>query len=640
MKNKDNIIKLIIIVLNIIVVLRLYSICIINHEKYAYLNKIQNERVIDSSTTLRGRILDSKGNILVDNKGIKVLYYTKVPDITQNEEIDAAVKLAEMLNIDAFSVTDQELKTYAYKRYQKDIDKKINKEKLKKYQERKINELEFLNYKYSLIDEDILKNINKKEVYIYNLMNKGYSYQDKVIKTNIDDEELTRINELNLKGIRIDIDYVRVYKYDTSINDLFGSIGYIEKENKDYYLNKGYKLNSIVGVSFLEKTYEEYLKGEARKYKINSDNTLSLISEGKKGNDLVLTIDIDKQLKIDEALKQEMIEAKKVPSAKYYNGSSIVVSDPTNGHIIALSSYKYNGDTLSNNTISILKDSYTVGSVVKAASMTTLYKYGIIDYKKVNDGCVKLYSQREKCSWKDLGNIDDIDALTYSSNYFQFINAIKLAGENYKYNMKFNPTEEDFDKYRNTFADLGLGKLTQIDIDGESLGIKGKTISGDLLLNLTIGQYDTYTNLMLNNYIATIANGKSRYKLKVADSIIDENSNRKVVNKDEILNEYDIEEENLKRIKLGLRRVVTQGTASSYIPSSYKGSGKTGTSETYYNGVSTYTKSFIAYVPSDEPKYAISIVSPNISYKSSTSNYKYPINSKLSRKITNILFEN
>ena len=210
----------------------------------------------------------------------------------------------------------------------------------------------------------------------------------------------------------------------------------------------------------------------------------------------------------------------------------------------------------------------------------------------------------------------------------------------YKYNMKFNPTRDDFNKYRDYFKTLGLGSKTMIDIDGEDTGIVGNTISGDLLLNLTIGQYDTYTTLMLNNYVATIANGKCRYKLKIADSIVDESSNKRVINKDEILNNYEISDENYARIKAGLRKVVTNGTAAYYMDKKYNASGKTGTSETFYGGANTYTKSFIAYFPSDDPKYALTIISPNISYKNSTSNYKYPINSKLSRKIANILFEN
>lgn len=640
MNKKINLLKILIVIVNIVVIFRLYDLSIVNNSKYDEMAKLVNDRIVSSNNTLRGRILDAKGNVLVDNKGIKVLIYTKIPGIKEINEIDIAEKIAGVIHIDNYSVSDYQIREFIYKKNRKDIDSLVNSLTYKKYKERKMDEKEFLNYKYSLITDEMIKEVNNLAVYIYNLMNKGYSYQDKVIKKNISDEEFTLLNELNLSGIRIDIDYERVYKYDTSLNQLFGSIGKIEKENKDYYLKNGYRLDEIVGVSFLEKTYEAYLKGEPRKYKVNKDNTLTLVSEGKKGNDLVLTIDIDKQLKIDETLKEEMVNAKKISSAKYYNGSYIIVSDPNNGHIKAISSYLYNNGAFTYNTVGFLKNSFTVGSVVKAASMSTLYKYGIVDDKKIKDSCVKLYSQIQKCSWKDLGYINDIDALAYSSNYFQFINAIKLAGNTYKYNMVFKPTKEDFNKYRDYFKTLGLGSKTMIDIDGEELGITGNMYTGDLLLNLSIGQYDTYTPLMLNNYIATIANGQHRFKLKIADSIIDADSNKKIINSDEVLNDYDISEYNYTRIKAGLRKVVTNGTAASYMNKKYMGSGKTGTSETYFNGVSTYTKSFIAYLPSDDPLYALTIISPNISYKSETNNYKYPINSKLSRKITNILFEN
>ncbi len=49
---------------------------LLNMKKYEYLSSITNDKVIESNTTLRGRILDCKGNVLVDNKGIKsfILY--------------------------------------------------------------------------------------------------------------------------------------------------------------------------------------------------------------------------------------------------------------------------------------------------------------------------------------------------------------------------------------------------------------------------------------------------------------------------------------------------------------------------------------------------------------------------------------
>ena len=77
-------------------------------------------------------------------------------------------------------------------------------------------------------------------------------------------------------------------------------------------------------------------------------------------------------------------------------------------------------------------NSYIVGSIVKGASHTVGYLNNSIDIgKKINDSCVKLYSVPSKCSFKRLGYLDDISALKMSSNYYQFITAIKTTGNKY-----------------------------------------------------------------------------------------------------------------------------------------------------------------------------------------------------------------
>ena len=50
------------------------------------------------------------------------------------------------------------------------------------------------------------------------------------------------------------------------------------------------------------------------------------------------------------------------------------------------------------------------------------------------------------------------------------------------------------------FNEYGLGVKTEIDLPNESNGVVGKDKSSDLLLNYTIGQYDTYTVLQLSQY--------------------------------------------------------------------------------------------------------------------------------------------
>lgn len=633
--------KLFLIVINLLVLIRVYDITVLKRTYYKDVYESTNDIVISSNYPPRGRILDAKGKILVDNKGVKTLIYHKLPDITLQEESEVAEALAKMIKIDDFNVSDKQLRSYYYIKNKESIDGVLSNDILKKYQNREITADNLMDYKYSLITDEELKSLDKLECYIYHVMNKGYIYQDKVIKGNITDEELTALSDAKIKGMRIDIKWERVYNYDTVLNSLFGSVGSIPKENIDTYLENGYSREDLVGVSFLEKYYESYLKGIKGYYKVNKDNTLTKISEDIKGNDLVLNIDIEKQLAIEKALESEIRKAKEFSSSKYYQGSYIIVSDPNTGGIKALVAMKLNSnDEITSDVIGLLTNSYTVGSVVKGASQSVAYINGVLDEKtKMVDGCVKLYSQIEKCSWKRLGTLNDIDALTYSSNYFQFINAIRVSGKTYKYNMKFNPTIDDFNKYRSVFKSYGLGVKTNIDLEEEQAGITGSLVTGDLLLNLSIGQYDTYTPLMLNNYIATLANGGSRYKLRIANNIIDMNGENKEINPVKILNKVPIEKKYMERIRDSLHNVVLRGTASGYFGNIVKGAGKTGTSETYYNGVKTLTKSFVGYAPYDKPEYAITIISPNISYENSVNNYKYPINSRLSRQIAKILFE-
>ena len=63
-------------------------------------------------------------------------------------------------------------------------------------------------------------------------------------------------------------------------------------------------------------------------------------------------------------------KAKEYNSARYYNGSYIIVSDPNTGAIISMVGKSYNNGVFYNNEIGNINKSYTVGSVVKAASIT------------------------------------------------------------------------------------------------------------------------------------------------------------------------------------------------------------------------------------------------------------------------------
>ncbi len=71
---------------------------------------------------------------------------------------------------------------------------------------------------------------------------------------------------------------------------------------------------------------------------------------------------------------------------------------------------------------------------------------------------------------------------------------------------------------RASYSSFGLGVKTGIDLPGEVSGNIGKLESGKLL-DLAIGQYDTYSPLQLAQYVSTIANGGYRIAPKLLKEI-------------------------------------------------------------------------------------------------------------------------
>lgn len=646
MKSRRYFYYILVIFLFCILGVRLISI---RASKEEYQEKLlaKTEVYVSGSSAPRGRILDTNGNVLVDNIGVKTIYYNKIKGINIEDEIEIAKKLADILTIDPAG-------TKALKDYwlvtNSNGESLITEEEYKLLEERKLTNNDITDLKYERITEEMLNSfsdIEKKAAHIYSLMNDGYVYSKKEILKDVSESEYAKVIESNIPGVTGELSWERIYLYGDTLKNIFGSIGLIPEERKEEYLSSGYELTDTVGLSYLEYEYEEYLKGTKAEYLVNSDNTLTLVSEEKRGNDLVLSIDINLQLKVEEIIKDKIILGDKYPNTDYYKDSYALVSDPNNGSILAIAGIRRNDDdSWSDISLNTINKSFTIGSAVKGATIAVGYNYGLIEMDKyITDSCVKLYLVPEKCSFKSLGRINDLTALAYSSNYYQYLIAIGLTGNTYKPNIKLNATEEHFNIYRNMLASFGLGVKTEIDLPGEQTGIIGKTIADDLLLNLAIGQYDTYTPVEVLQYINSLATGKRTAlslmkEIKLNDDVI-------LSNESTVLNEIELEQVYLDRIREGLKLVLSEGTGRIYVDKSINAAGKTGTSESFYDSnsdgtvdVATITSTFAGYFPSDNPKFSVVVITPNISHNNGSNDTMYYGASKITKDITNYLAEN
>ncbi len=614
-----------------------------------YYTKLLNEKTniyVYGISAPRGRILDCNGKVLVDNIGIKTIYYNKIKGITKTKELEIAALLANILNVD--EATPDELKEY-YLINNNDGKYLITDEEYKLFEERKITKEEIDIKKRARITDDMLNYSSKEktQAHIYSLMNKGYIYSKKKIASNLTEEEYAKIIESKIPGITGELSWDRIYLYGDTLKNIFGRIGSITKETKEYYLTKDYELTDTVGISYLENVYEDYLRGKKAKYKVGSDYTLTLLEEEQKGNDLILSIDIDMQIKTEEILKDKLILAKKYGNTEYFKDSYALVSDPLTGSIKAISGIRLNDDnTFSDISLNNINKSYTIGSAVKGATIAVGYKYKLIEPGKyINDSCVKLLFVPQKCSFKKLGKVNDLTALSNSSNYYQYMIAIKLTGNTYTPNMKLNATKEHFKKYREMLSSFGLGVKTGIDLPNEQTGIMGKTIADDLLLNLSIGQYDTYTPIEVLQYINSVATGK-RIKLSLMQEI--KNGEETLLeNKSEVLNNVDLDKESLDRIKEGMKLVLSEGTGKFYVPQGLNFAGKTGTSESFLDtnndeivDTATISSTFTGFYPADNPKFSIVVITPNVSHKNGKTDAFYFGASKITKELVTFLSNN
>ncbi len=629
-------------------------------EKLAQLSS----RIVEGESAPRGRIYDRNYKLLVDNVQVPTVYYKKSSDLSLSDEIKLAYSLASVLDVPYQKLALTNLKEFFLAEYPQVGKDKITKEEWQALDERRLTSRDIEKLEIDRItDEDlsIYGETEKKAAYFYYCMNKGYSYQDKTLKENATVEEMAFLAEHSeeFPNVFVKQNWERVYPYGDTFKTILGTVSTSEQglplEERDTYLEQGYALNDRVGISYLEKQYESVLKGTKALYEVNQHNDMKLISEAKRGNDIVLTIDIDLQMEVDRILSEELIKAKSEPNTGYFNRSFVVIQEPNTGAILAMSGKQVirenNSWVVRDYTPGVLTSPMTPGSVVKGATMLVGYNTGVLQIGEVMmDECVKIAGTPKKCSHANLGRINDITALAQSSNVYQFKIAMRVAGASYSYDapLKINP--EAFTIYRKTLGEFGLGVKTGIDLPIESLGYIGTKTDAGLLLDLSMGQYDTYTPIQLSQYITTMASNGVRYQPHLLKEIHESTSSNELgevlkVQEPVVLNTVTTEERFLKRVQEGFRAVMTVGLGKNVMGNSPSPAGKTGTSESFLDtdgdGVidsESVSNAFVGYAPFDNPQMTIAVTSPDVEKPSGYTYHSY-VNRRIAREISSRYFE-
>ena len=649
----------VILILFSMVLVKVFDVMVIKNKEYSDKLAILDYSTVYGTSSPRGRIYDRNYNIIVDNKSLKTITYRKEKGVSNEEMLDVANKLLPHIELDYSKLTDRAKREYFFAKNPDVCDKLVTEKEKEKVIQKKMTERELEELKISRIKDKELEfsDEESKLAYLFYLMNKGYTYEEKIIKSDVSDKEYAYVSENNeeLTGFNTKINWERVYPYGDTFKTILGKVSTstqgIPAEDKDYYLEKGYSLNDRVGISYIEKQYEEYLHGEKDIYDVVNSHETKLLKEGSRGKDIVLTIDINLQREVERILAEQIMSAKGEANTEYYDHSSVIIQEPQTGEILAMAGKRIVDGNIIDNTATLLISPITPGSVVKGASILVGYNTGAIHIGEyIKDECIKISGiPKAKCSSVDnLGTVNDITALAKSSNVYQFKTAIRVNGQEYYYEMPLYFKQSSFDTYRNMYHSFGLGVKTGIDLPVESSGYTSKDKAAGNLLDFVIGQYETYTPVQLSQYISTIANSGERVEPHLLKEVHKASDNSEIGELDfkverKVLNTVDTKPEYMNRVREGFIAVLNSpgGYGVGYMNTAMRPAGKTGTSQSFIDtnndgriDTETITSSFIGYAPYDNPKMSIVVTSPDSSHPNSSTNHASLVTYRITREVT------
>nr|WP_206773110.1 penicillin-binding protein 2 [Bacillus cereus group sp. N6] len=645
-----------------------------------YKNEVEKrENATVSLSVPRGKIFDREGNPVVDNKSLRTITYTKMKGVKSEDILKTARQLADIIEMpqeDIAKLTETDKKDFWMQLNPKLAENLVSKKEIDTFREKDISgkklDKKIEELKRKRVTDKNLQELTEKDIKVLAIKSKmtsGYQMAPQIIKKDVSEKEFTIISEglANLPGVDVSVDWERVYVNDGLFRSVLGNVSNSDEglpsERLDYYLVRDYSRNDRVGKSYIEQQYEDVLHGTKKEVRSVADkqgNTIrtEIVSEGKSGKNLTLTIDMELQKKVEESIEKIL---------KTYKGSEsmldrafVVMMNPKNGQVLSMAGKRLvekDGKTeVEDYALGTMTSSYELGSTVKGATVLTGFETkAITPGTYFYDAPMKFKGTKEKKSWKEFGNIDDLRALQVSSNVYMFHTALKIAGVDYVKNSSLNIKQEYFDKMRYYFRQFGLGVPTGIDLPNETAGQIGKKDNQPgFLLDYSIGQYDTYTPLQLVQYISTIANGGYRMKPQIVQEVREQTSQKdeigKVVHAVEpiVLNKIDMKEEYINQVKEGFRKVFQEGDGTgvrAFQKASYKPAGKTGTAQTVYGGESDigrnekgerrecYNLTLAGYAPYDNPEVSFSVVVPWVI------NDKSGINSDIGKEVLDAYFE-
>ena len=398
----------------------------------------------------------------------------------------------------------------------------------------------------------------------------------------------------------------------------YRTIGYINQSNEGAGLE--YSFNEYLAGNDGEALFRKVAGGRWRQ--VYDGTEIRPVN----GLDIITTIDVNLQ----DVSQTALLRALEDHEADY---GCVVVMEVQTGEIKAISnlSRTVSGNYAERYNYAVGSQGLTEpGSTFKLASMIALLeetKISLDDSIETGEG-VYQYFDRTMPDHKPggFGKITVKEAFAKSSN----IGISKLVYAHFGHNPQ---------RYIDHIKSMGLGKPVGFQMMGEGhpyiKDTTDKTWSGVSLPWMSIGHELTMTPLQTLTFYNAIANNGKMIQPIIVKATLKAGTPMKTFGSI-VLNKKICSDETLEKVRILLREVVVNGTASNISHSHYPIAGKTGTSQKLIDGRYTkkYYTSFVGYFPADNPKYSCIVVIDNPKgYRQYGSDVAAPVFKEIADKI-------
>ncbi len=486
------------------------------------------------------------------------------------------------------------------------------------------------------------------------LQDESKSFESLPIRTKLGDEEVARFmaQRFRFPGVDVRARLFRSYPAGEVGSHIIGYIGRINAAEKkamedwDDDVLANYRGTDVIGKLGLEQHYEQQLHGTTGFEEVETSAGGRAVRRLKShpatpGNTLVLSIDIKLQ-----ALVEQMFGDRR---------GALVAIDPRSGEVLAfvskptfdpnlfvdgidVDSWRGLNESLDKPLLNrALRGTYPPGSTFKpfmamAALNTGKRGPGTI----IHDGGSYNFGGHVFRSHGDigLGPVDMRRAIVQSSNVYFY----SLANE------------MGVDLMHDQLGPMGLGRKTDIDLDGEVTGLlpstawkkraykkpeQQKWYAGETI-SLGIGQgYNNFTVLQLASAMSTLVSGGQRFAPRLVREIRDVVSHSVTPNIGQVAgaaagnaqSPLAFKPEHVALINNALYGVTQEGTATRiFAGAPYKTGGKTGTAQAVgiranekYNAskLTEYQRDhslYTAFAPLDAPTIALAVIVENAGF--------------------------